>query len=94
MLEVPVQESVSGEIEKEFFNENDEELFCIGSIFHSVKVAISKSNQDGLRHYETTFTGVPSRNPFMFPARMDTSLCLVSRPFHPICGVRITLSSV
>ena len=33
MLEVPVQESISGEIEKEFFNENDEELFCIGSIF-------------------------------------------------------------
>ena len=27
--------------------------------------------------YETTFTGVPSRNPFTFPARMETRRCLV-----------------
>ena len=44
--------------------------------------------------HETTFRGVPARKPAILSARTETSLCRVSSPFHPICGVRITLSSV
>ena len=40
--------------------------------------------------YETTFTGVPSRNPFTFPARMETEPPKADNPLYTLDNVILT----